>query len=201
VLGMLGIFLDQETTGLDSTKHNVIEIAFIIVDLATGTYVQRYRTTICQSQTAWDARDPISVAINEFSYEEIKKGKSSTVVCDEIISIFTKCGIQRGQAVFICQNPSFDRAFFAQIVNTYLQERCKWPYHWLDLASMYWVRVVDETKSSGKALDKKHSFSKDTIAKAYGIPDEKKPHKAMQGVEHLLACYETIVGFPEKVGA
>ena len=42
------------------------------------------------------------------------------------------------------------------------------------------------------------SFSKDSIAEYYGIEKEKKPHRAQNGVDHLLLCYETIIGFPYK---
>ena len=40
-------------------------------------------------------------------------------------------------------------------------------------------------------------FSKDKIAKSLNLPEEKKPHKAMRGVDHLLLCYEKTVGFKD----
>ena len=195
---MLGIFLDQETTGLDSVKHSVIEIACVIVDLATGELVDRYCSTIYQEQAVWDARDILSIAVNGFSYEEILEGKPIKLVQKELVALFAQYGVKRGEVVFICQNPSFDRAFFAQIIPTYMQEKLQWPYHWLDLASMYWVRVIDKVAHEKSSLNKKYSLSKDTIAAAYAILAEEKPHKAMQGVEHLLACYTAVVGFPEN---
>ena len=39
-------------------------------------------------------------------------------------------------------------------------------------------------------------FSKDGIAQHEGLPLEERPHKAMNGVDHLLLLFTKIVGFP-----
>ena len=41
-------------------------------------------------------------------------------------------------------------------------------------------------------------LSKDKIAGAFALASEEKPHRARNGVNHLLLCYEAVVGFPEK---
>ena len=63
------------------------------------------------------------------------------------MACFARNKIKRGEAVFICQNPYFDRAFFAQLIDPDTQEKNLWPYHWLDLASMFWVEAIRRRKS------------------------------------------------------
>lgn len=190
---MLSIFLDLETTGLDPTKHHVIEIAFKIIDVPTDEEKYRYHTVVKQSPEVWEKRDPHSVEINGFSWDDLIKGKEIEEIRKEIIQIFTNLGVQRGKAVYICQNPAFDRGFFGQIISVYTQQEMNWPYHWLDLASMYWALLVQENQQKGMPFPTELNLSKNTIALRYGIPPEVDPHRAMNGVEHLYLCYQTVV--------
>jgi len=118
------------------------------------------------------------------------------MVAEGIKASFSRNGIKRGNAVFICQNPSFDRIFFSQLIDADVQEKLLWPYHWLDLASMYWADCITKAKSGQSLLPWETGFSKDKIARALRLPPEEKPHRAMNGVDHLLLCYEAVVGFP-----
>lgn len=193
---MLGIFLDQETTGLDSKKHVVLQIAFRIVSLNTGQIVDSFEAVVIPESAAWEARDAASMAVNGLTWGAIKDGESEEDVRKAIIEVFIKNEIVRGKAVFICQNPSFDRTFFSQLIDPQRQEKLQLPYHWLDLASMYWalrVKTIIETKT---ALPEKLVLSKDSIAQTLNLPPEQRPHRAMQGVDHLLLCYRHVVGFP-----
>ena len=189
------IFLDIETTGLDPIVHRSVEIAFKIINVATGEVRGSYQTVIKQSGDIWEKRDLTSVEINGFTWELISQGKDAIQVSSEIIDLFTQLNIQRGKAVFICQNPAFDRGFFTQLVNVYTQERLNWPYHWLDFASMYWALLVHRSIQEKASLPQEFHLSKNEIAKSYNLPEEVSPHRAMNGVEHLVLCYQNVVGF------
>lgn len=191
---MYGIFLDIETTGLNAIVHRPIDIACKIVDFSTGNFRGSYECVIKQSIEVWTAKDPASIEVNGYTWEMISLGKEAALVGQEIVDLFTAYKIQRGAAVFICQNPSFDRAFFNQLVDVYTQERLNWPYHWLDFASMYWTKLVQATLEKGEALPEKISVSKDDIARAYRLEPEATPHRAMQGVDHLILCYQAVFG-------
>ncbi len=195
---MLGIFLDTEANGLNSKKHKLIEIAFRIIDLESGEQKELYESVVFQSFDDWQNSDLNSLQINGFTWDEVSYGKRSETVAEEISAIFSKYDIQRGQAVFVCQNPSFDRAFFAQIIDPDIQERLLWPYHWLDLASMYWSESIRRGKKNQELYPWATGFSKDKIANIYKLAPEEKPHRAMNGVHHLVLCYEAVVGFPKK---
>lgn len=187
---MLGIFLDTETNGLNARKHRIIEIAFKILDVELGSTVESYESTVFVPFEEWKKSDPQSLKVNGFSWNDVKDGKKEQEIADEIKQSFKRCKIQRGEAVFICQNPSFDRAFFTQLIDSDVQEQLNWPYHWLDLASMFWMKCLLE----GSPKPWETGVSKNNIAKVYGIPPEADPHKAMNGVNHLLECYRAVTG-------
>lgn len=191
---MLGIFLDTETNGLNARKHHIIEIAYKILDVQTGALKESYEAIVFVPFEEWKKSDPLSLKVNGCSWTDVKEGKKPQEIAEEIKRSFKTCGIQRGEAVFICQNPSFDRAFFTQIIDADMQEALNWPYHWLDLASMYWMKCLLE----GSHKPWETGVSKNAIAAAYRLPPEANPHKAMNGVNHLITCYQAVVGFPKK---
>lgn len=189
---MLGIFLDSETNGLSTQRHRILDIAILLVDLATGEVQETFQSFIAQPLEVWEQSDQNSLAINGLTKNVTDAGKSEQEVAREILALFQKRNIARENSVFICQNPSFDRAFFTQCISTEEQEKRRWPYHWLDLASMYWARLLLE----GGKTPWEVGFTKDKIAKAYSLSAEPTPHRALAGTRHLLACYEKVVGFP-----
>ena len=194
---MLGIFLDTETNGLNPQVHRILEIAYKIVDLSTGKLIDILQHIVFQSKDVWEKSDKKSLAINGFSLEQVFAGEKEEDIAKEILVSFKKHTIERKKAVFICQNPSFDRVFFSQLINTDLQEKLLLPYHWLDLASMYFAISIKKAKNNQANFPWETGLSKDCIAKALSLPSEKKPHRAMNGVNHLLLCYKNLVGFCE----
>ena len=191
---MLGIFLDSETNGLNVHKHRICELAYRIVNVETGKVLESFETLIRISLQEWKKSDPSSLKVNGFQWDDIKNGKDPHEVAHEIKLSFKRLGIERGKGVFICQNPSFDRAFFTQLIDADTQEKLNWPYHWLDLASMYWMKCLSERQVQPWNT----GISKNDIAKALGLPPEAEPHKAMNGVDHLLLCYKNVVGFSKR---
>lgn len=191
---MRAIFLDSETTGLDTARHRLIDIAFKIIDVTTGEEVASYQSLIRYPLSEWEKRDLSSMLINGYTWEDVSQGKEPTEVAQEIIAIFTKANIQRLKAVFICQNPAFDRGFFTQLIDVYTQDRLNWPYHWLDFASMYWALIAKQNAELGHPFPEEINLSKNEIAKCRELPMEEEPHRAMRGVEHLILCYKTVVG-------
>lgn len=190
---MKGVFLDIETTGLDHQQHRPIDIACKIVDLETGEILGEYQSVVQQPFEVWEKRDPVSIEVNGYTWEQVQTGKEPDLVGEEVIRLFTNLGIKREQAVFICQNPSFDRAFFNQVIPVYTQESLNWPYHWLDLASMFWVKFVQHLNEAQSSYPKRISLSKNAIAEHYSIPPEEHPHLAINGVDHLIECYQAVM--------
>lgn len=196
------IFIDIESNGLDPSLHRCLEVALRVMDVQSGEEKSAYSSLIKQDAAVWARSDLVSLGINEFTWEQVQQGKSEREVREEIVATFTALGIHRSNAFFLAQNPSFDRAFFSQLISISEQDRYQWPYHWLDFASMYWALHVKQARNQaehkvGKAACL--SLSKDTIAAQFGLPPEQKPHRAMRGVEHLITCYAHVVGWGSGV--
>lgn len=185
---MLGIFLDTEANGLDWQIHCMIEISFIVVDLKRGEEVASYSSLIRIEEEEWKRSDPVSLSFTGITWGDLQKGKERSVIKKEILEIFEKTGVSRKTAIFIGQNPSFDRILLSSLISISEQESLKWPYLWLDLASMFFAKEATHTNIDTLEL------SKDKIAKFYNLPPEKRPHRALRGVEHLITCYNTVVG-------
>lgn len=186
------IFLDIETTGLDPLVHRPIDVAFKILDANSHELKSSFQCFVKWPKEEWDKCDPISMEINGYTWEEINTGLDAEEAGHLIKEEFSRIPIVRGQAVFICQNPSFDRAFFSQLIPVYTQEKLNWPYHWLDFASMYWAKQVQKSIDQKKPLPSL-SLSKNTIAQLSGLPIERSPHRAINGVDHLIQCYLTVL--------
>lgn len=190
---MKAIFLDIETTGLDARVHRPIDVAFKILDVTTHEEIGRFQSLIKWPKEVWEARDPVSTEINGYTWEDVEQGIVAEEAGELIKQEFARAGIERGKAMFLCQNPSFDRAYFNQLVPVYTQEKLNWPYHWLDFASMYWAKQVQQSLDRKKPLPEKISLSKNSIAQASGLPPEGSPHRAINGVNHLIQCYLTVL--------
>ncbi len=192
---MKGIFLDTEASGLDPFIHSILEIGIKAIDLSSGECLGAYSTAIYLTPEEWAKSDKASLHVNGFSYEMVKDAPKKEAVATDIQAFFKTHKLKRTHAVFICQNPSFDRVFFGQLIPPKEQEMRAYPYHWLDLASMYWGISL---KQSPPSLPWERGISKNKIADTYSIPPEEMPHRAINGVDHLIACYEAVVGFPKK---
>src|SRR5947207_1741976 len=116
---MQAIFLDIETTGLDAYRHRVLEIAFKIIDPESGEELLTYQSIVKQPPIVWESRDLSSTEINGFTWDKVLLGQDEKIVGSEIVQIFNDMKIARGKAFYVCQNPSFDRGFFSQIVDVY----------------------------------------------------------------------------------
>lgn len=187
------IFLDTETSGLDPEKHRTLDIAFKVIDLPSKTLLASYDSLIYQPPEIWAEADEKSMQIHGLTPENTLGGKSEKAVSSEIINDLNHANIGNAASIFLCQNPSFDRAFFNQLISVDLQNEFHWPYHWLDLASMYWATRLHQENTLLQHWKEKE-LSKNAIALYFGIPPEEHPHRAKNGVNHLILCYEALFG-------
>ena len=190
---MRGVFLDLETNGLDPFQHSVLEIALSIVDMRSLRSFYTYSTFVRTSEKQFIlASDPQALSVNQILLSDVIEAKEIDDIKDDLVEIFLSYEIEKQNAIFICQNPSFDRMFFDSLFPVELQKDLNLPYHWLDLASMYWMKIAHPRMiEHGKAS----SLSKDNIAIFLGLKPEEKPHRALNGVNHLIECYKKLVEF------
>lgn len=185
---MRGVFVDIETTGFNFRKHVPLDIAVSIVDLSDRTVIATYSSLITCTAHAWSYADDDALRVNGYDIDNHFPSKCAFDVGIEIENFLNKHEIEKGKAFFICQNPSFDKLFFGMIVDLFSARNRNLPYHWLDLASMFWVKFYGSCYPTPIEL----SLSKDSIAEHFDIAPEERPHKALNGVAHLIECYRRV---------
>lgn len=181
------VFMDIETTGLDFDIHVALEIAIVIVDYSNNESRSEYVSCITCDAEDWKRSDLEAFRVNGFNPECLWSGKKCHEVGKEVEIFLIENGVVKDKAFFMCQNPSFDRPFFLQLMSQERMRELNMPYHWLDLASMFWIKYV-----SSFSVDEVHSLSKDSIARYLDIDPESYPHIAINGVNHLIKCYDEI---------
>ena len=192
------IILDTETTGLDASKAQIVEIAFKVVNTNSGECLASFQSVVALSEKEWNEADPGALKVNGFTWADIQtRGRPRSDIAVDICSLFSQFKLSPQTAFFLCQNPAFDKAFFSHLCPPSVQKSCRFPYYWLDFASMNWALTVKDVVA-GKLLPFRIPFSKDGIAQHKGLPLEEFPHKAMNGVDHLLLLFTKIVGFRQN---
>jgi oligoribonuclease len=176
------IFLDTETSGLDSRVHVPLDIALYIVDAKTNMICRGYQSLISCSEAEFKSGEADAFKVNGLTYEEVKTGRTREQVRADILQIFSEMKLTSQNARFVCQNPTFDRSFMNTLIDVKTQHETQFPYHWLDLASMYWMVSMIQLKVPA-------SLKLDAIAKSLGVKAEPSKHTAIGGVTCLYACY------------
>ncbi|WP_213357491.1 3'-5' exonuclease [Chlamydiifrater phoenicopteri] len=190
---MFLIFLDTETCGLRPEVHRILELAFRIVCSDTYEVVASYSSLVKhEDREVWAQRSEESCRITGLDEAFVNYfGKTEEVVAEEVLAIFSQVGVTKFSAVFVCQNPGMDRSFFSQLISVDRQQQLGLPYHWFDLASMFWALEVMERGHVAKNFS--GLLSKNNIATYFGLAEEKMPHRALQGVDHLIECYRMLM--------
>lgn len=181
---MIAVFIDVETTGLDIYRDRLLEIGLIVVDLTQNKVVNTYEALIL-------GPGPLEVTsghhINQITTDEmIDRGKTEEQVAYEIEAILVEHAVFMHHGFFICQNPVFDYTFTRPLFGYMRTSIRAWPYHWLDLASMFWIKL-------GCFSEYPVKLSKNNIARRLNLDSEAEPHRALYGALHLLECYNELV--------
>jgi oligoribonuclease len=185
------IFFDIETNGLDPYLNVPLEIALICVE--ENKILFEYESVLrCSVENYILGSSPQALVTNGISWDDVKNAKPLEKASSDIIEFFLSHEIDRNNTVFISHNASFDKGFFYQIVSETTCEELNLPYHWLDLASMYFMFYYDWFRSQAYGR-KKIDLSKNSLADFYELGDEENPHRALNGVKHLMLCYNKLM--------
>lgn len=193
------IAIDTETTGLDPHQNAIVEIAMKIFDVSSGKLHDSYQSVIKLTDYDFTTASQRALEINGFTRKETdKKGKPKEQVINEICDFFLKNQVDRRNDAFLAWNATFDRGFFDALITSDLQSEKKIPYHWLDFPSMH--HGIERVKiATGKIASYCIPYRKDAVAKHYNLPPEEAPHRAMNGVDHMLLIYERVIGFNQNI--
>ncbi len=168
------VIVDLETTGLDLTRHEIIEIGAVRVsaDLSAerGTFSQK---TLPNHP---DTADPEALAVNGYT----KAAWAEAVMLDHAISeflVFADGGMLAGF------NVAFDWAFLHTALNQ-LGIPLPREYHIFDVFSLAYHRALQQGP-----VDR---WSLAALCKHFGVPVPAKPHRALADARATLALLRAV---------
>ena len=160
-------FVDVETTGLDPTKSDPIEIAVVTVDAKT---LEKISTFECKMMPrSWRVFEPEALAINGYSESEwIKCGAGQVWIgIESAVKVI-------GRSTFAGHNPWFDASF----INEHIDFKPH-GHHMLDTCSMALPLLI-----AGRI----ESLSLDSLCAYFGI-ERPKIHRALpDALAELQVC-------------
>lgn len=143
------LFIDVETTGLDPTTHEVIEIA--AMRTSPNALVVRGQYSAKIKPQKLELADPKALQINGFVSSEWSDEKCSSVetVLSELSKLADDC-------VLIGHNVSFDESFIVPLYKK-LDRKVPWSYHKVDTVALAWPLYLT-TELEGLSLSKLCSY-------------------------------------------
>ena len=183
----LRVFIDTETTGLDSRNHAIIELAGIFE--LNGKIVEEF---------SWNMRpakgklvDKEALHITDSSLDIINLYDSPRIVYERFLKLldsYINKYDSSDKAYFFAYNSSFDQAFIEQWFkdnnNVYMFSYSAWP--WIDVAVLAAIFAEDQR-------NKLPNFKLGTVAKALGIEvDDNKLHNGLYDVQVMKRIYEIL---------
>jgi DNA polymerase III epsilon subunit-like protein len=171
------LVLDTETTGLDLTKHEIIQIGFLFIDMVSdNTYNVLSETEINIRPLHLESADPGALAVNGFSAYEWRNSKPINEHFQEIKDKIEDADILLGQ------NLIFDLRFIKQAFENFDVPPPKFPPY-MDTKWMG-TQLLNEGKLKSTAMDK--------MCKHFDIKFEGKAHTALVDCKRTLAVWEKL---------
>lgn len=177
-------FIDLETTGLDpwiddpeSNKKGVILSAGFTLE--TGEELQ---VIITPTPEEWGFASPKALEVNGMEWDYLKEnGETFQDAVSIIISWLKENNITDEEWVFMAQNASFDKKFLLHFMDEWLQF-VNAPKTWIDFIPIY--------KNLGPNLGLNTRYQNSHhISRELGVPEEPKPHEAIEGARALKRNY------------
>ncbi len=193
-------FVDLETTGLNPWRDNgkandkgvILSAGFI---LETGPELE---VIITPTVEEWGHASSQALQVNGMTWDFLKEnGVPWEDAARRILEWLSEEEITEEEWVFYAQNAPFDKKFLLHFLGDWLTF-IDVPTVWIDFIPIY-KRVGRELKLNVHYQNTHH------ISKQLGVPEEPKPHQAIEGARALNRNYEALrklaaekkVGWPE----
>lgn len=165
-------FIDVETTGLDPSKHEIIDIGVVLVDSETRLVLSsaNFKTT----PERIDDADPIALKVNGYTKEDWADAISLKDALTRVAEI------TRG-AYLMAYNVSFDYSFLqAAFQKTGVRDTMR--YQRLDVLTLAWLLLPDQD-----------SLSLKNVCIALDIEPEPEIHTAENGALKAFEVYSALM--------
>ena len=161
------LLIDIEATGLDSNKHEIIQLAGILLDKKTLKEKVTYSSYI--KPVKWKNRDPEAMAVNKLTLSDLKGAPSAKQVAKEFDEIFPKNVILAYYGGVL--DIDFIRALYKEI-----GRKQPFDYHFFNLWGLFYPYLA---KTGGLTNKKRFAgFTIEDLIKKFKIKPEKR-HDAL----------------------
>lgn len=177
------IVVDAEMSGLSPYKHSIVSLG--AVDF---THPERQFYAECR---IWDGAetDPEALAVNGFTEAQCRdKNRKSE---SELIKEFFLWIQEVSDKTIAGQNVSFDAAFLNEAFKR-AQIEWRFSFRTLDLHSVVYAQFLKEGRAVPLKSDQS-ALSLDKILTAFGLPEEPKPHIALNGAKYEAEVFSRII--------
>jgi len=171
------LVLDTETTGLDITKHEIIQIGFLFIDMvADNTYKILSESEIKIRPLHLETAEPAALAVNGFCVFDWKDTKTIDNYFNEIRDKIEYADVLLGQ------NLIFDLRFIKQAFENLDVTPPKFPPY----MDTKWIatQLLNEGKLKSTSMDK--------MCKHFNIKFEGKAHTALVDCKRTLSVWEKL---------
>ena len=180
------LVLDTETTGLDITRHEIIQIGFLFIDMASdNSYKVLSESEINTRPLHLETAEPAALAINGFSAYEWKDSKPINEHFQEIKNNIESVDVLLGQ------NLVFDLRFINQSFANFDAVPPKFPPY----MDTKWIatQLLNEGKLKSTSMDK--------MCKHFDIKFEGKAHTALVDCKRTFAVWQKLTDQVEDIPA
>ena len=163
------LLIDLETTGLDAQKHEIIQIAAILLDKKTLKEKEIFSSFI--SPLRWKNRDLESMKVNGIKLDQLKGAPSLKTVLSQFNKIF-----KPQEVVLSHYGGPLDMDFMRE---AYKKAGLKWQfdYHYFNLWAVFYAFLASRNKL--KNSKKFTGFSLDDFMKEFKIKSNSR-HDALE---------------------
>ncbi len=153
------LLIDIESTGLDVSRHEIIQLAAILLDKKTLKEKRNFNSYI--KPMNWVSRDHVAMAINKIDYEQIKNAQPVAKVIKSFVKTFP------GKVTLANYGGNLDTVFLPA---AFKKASVSYPYDYntLNIWVLAYVYMIKMKKLGNK--QKYHGFNIPDILKTAQIP-------------------------------
>ena len=166
------LLIDIEATGTDVTKHEIIQLAGLLLDKKTLKEKKRFNSFV--KPLKWKNRDPEAMAVAKVTWDQLKNAPSLKSVLQKFNKTFSH------NAVIATYGGGLDITFFPA---AYRQSKMRYPfdYHEFNLWPLFYVYMAKHKKLNNKK--RFAGFSMEDMLKMFRIPLPAGRHTALVDCE------------------
>lgn len=170
------LFLDVETTGFDSIKHEIIEIGAVLVKQENGSFDVIHEIDIKVKPERIETAEAEALRVN--GYDE-----GAWIFASTLTEAMTQLSLESKDAIMVAHNISFDSAFIDNAFRSTGVENSM-AFLRLDTMSIAFAKLYNKTDIDRLSLKK--------LCEYFGIQNE-RAHSALSDARATFLVYKELM--------